>query len=466
MRIKYRERITDKKELSDLMELLTMCDNEFVPPLSARNSTIQNTFASSEKDVVPTQYYENVCSQSAFVALENGHLVAFMSIKENFVCEEILLSTHPNIYITTVIVHPSYRNKGITNSFYRALFRKFIGRKIFTRTWSTNHSHLRILSSLKFYEHYRKINDRGPGIDTIYFYHAPTIPGKWQTIRQYRLTGNLMFLLMLTVLSITFVLTWAFTGSGMMHELSIAFATSLIASALCLLSDSILKYKDSQSDEYISNLKSFGIENLQFHKDELLESIMPKCRKEIWITGYRLIMTAKISFCDALREACKRTHGLKVLVLLVPPWCETFQLVYGKEDVTDNYIKVFSMLCDCIEKYNTNVEIRFTDKPIFNDTYKVDDRIITSPYLHCVNDSDGKITAKDFFSIDINDPRKALYDLTKDDYMAVWSKSNAKLDTRLFDKNFRKSDYHMLSPKRKRKLLISCCIPLIENPSS
>ena len=38
----------------------------------------------------------------------------------------------------------------------------------------------------------------------------------------------------------------------------------------------------SQNDEYINNLKSFGIENLRFHKDELLELLIPKCRNEIW----------------------------------------------------------------------------------------------------------------------------------------------------------------------------------------
>lgn len=460
MKVKYFDRITNKRQLSDIFALLKLCDAEFIPPLSSRSSTFQSNLESSDAHTpVPTQYFEHIRVQSALIAEEGGHVVAFMAFKKNFVCEEIPPLFTPNIYITTVIVHHDFRNRGITNAFYRKLFSKFGNYNIFTRTWSTNHSHIRILSSLKFYEHCRKQDDRGPGIDTIYYHHVPAAPGRWQVIRQYHLTGNLLFLLMLVVFSVTFVLTWALTEKGMMHELSIAFATSLIASALCLLSDSMLKYRDSQNDEYINNLKNFGIENLQFHKDELLESIMPKCKHEIWITGYRLIMTGKKSFRQSLREACRRTHGLAVRVLVVPPWSKTFRLVYGSEDVIDNYIKIFTELCDCVEQYGTNLEIRFTDKPVFNDTYKVDDRFITSPYLHCFDNSNGKITAKDFFSLDINDPHKQLYDLIYQDYVAVWDESVEKLDVLRFMDKFGNGKYANLSSEEKNKLLEECTIP-------
>lgn len=459
MRIRYYERITDKKQLSDIMNLLTVCDKEFIPPLSARNSTTQNNLSSDEAgSAIPTQYYEHICSQPAFVAKKDRHIVAFMSIKKNFVSEEIPKSYSPNVYITTVIVSPTSRHEGIAYKLYQALFKKFKNRNIFTRTWSTNYSHIRILSSLKFYEHTRKTDDRGPGIDTVYYHHSPTVLSKWKIIRQYHLTGNLLFFLMLAIFSVTFVLTWAFTDSGMVHELAIAFATSLIASALCLLSDSMLKYKDSQNDEYINSLKSFGIENLQFHKDELLESIMPKCQHEIWITGYRLIMTGKRSFRDALCRACKKTRGLKVHVLLVPPWSETFRLVYGTEDVTDNYINIFKDLYDCMTQHNTDVEIRFTNKPIFNDTYKVDNRFITSPYLHCVDNIKGKITAKDFFSLDINDPHKQLYELIEKDYLTVWNESEKKLDIAQFKSKFIDKNYSNCSCEEKNSLLKDCCI--------
>ena len=461
MKIKYLERVTDQNQLNDLMGLLTLCDQEFIPPLSARNSTIQsNLEPGAEKSEKPVAYFENIRHQPAFLALDDGHVVGFMSLKKNYVCEEIPPSLSPNVYITTVIVHPFYRHHGITGSFYQHLFKRFGCVNLFTRTWSTNLSHIRILSSLKFYEHCRKEDDRGPDIDTVYYYHGPAARKSRQVLNQYRLTGNFLFLLFLTVFSVVFVMAWLFTDGGILHELSIAFATSLIASALCLLSDTLLKYRESQNDTYINNLKSFGIENLRFHKDELLELLIPKCRNEIWITGYRLIMTGKKSFRKAMCAACEQTQGLKIRILVVPPWSQTYQLIYGKEDVTENYMKIFLDLSKCVQRYGTNLEIRFTDKPVFNDTYKVDDRFITSPYLHCRSQKSGKITAKDFFSLDIKDPQKELYNLIYKDYMGVWEESGEKLDIPLFCAEMQEKNLYSLSSEERVQILLKCSTPV------
>lgn len=429
MVIRFMKQIKNRRISDGIMELLTLCSHEFVPPLSCRNSTTQILLSGKTEDSsVPYEYFENIRVQAAFVATENGNVIGFMSFKKNYVSSEIPPSTTPNIYITTVIVHPHYRNQGVTNRMYSALLEKFAGYSIFTRTWSTNVSHTRILSSRKFYEYRRLENDRGDGIDTVYYYHAPVSRTKLQIIRQYRLTGNFFFLSLLTILTAVFLVTWMLTEGGIIHELSIAFSTSLLASALCLFSDVILKYRESKNDEYINTLKSFGIENLQFHKDELLEDIIPKCSDEIWISGYRLIMTSKSSFIDALVSACRNHPKLKIKVLTVAPWSETFRLVYGNEDVSDNYLKVFFSLCRCAEEYGTRLEIRMTEKPIFNDTYKVDERFVTGPYLHCMNKNNMKIAAKDFFSLDINDPRKQLYDIVSKDYTAVWDSAPYMFD--------------------------------------
>lgn len=462
MNIRYVEHITNEGHLEDLMDLLILCDREFVPHLSARESTTQSDLSPTANETVkPVSYFENIRRQPAFLAMEGGHVIGFMSFKRDYVCEEILPTTCPNIYITTVIVHPGHRHRGITNALYGRLFRRFGWLNVFTRTWSTNTSHIRILSSLKFYEHCRKSDDRGEGIDTVYYYHGPLSRRGWQAIQQYRLTGNLFFLGLLTFFSVAFLLAWAFTEGGILHELAIAFATSLIASALCLLSDTVLKYRESQNDEYINNLKNFGIENLRFHKDELLEQLIPRCRDEIWITGYRLIMTGKHSFREALCTACARTSGMKVRILVVKPWCQTFRLVYGTEDVTNNYIKIFRDLARCVDKYDTQLEIRFTEKPIFNDTYKVDDRFVTGPYLHCRDKNNGRITAKDFFSLDVNDTEKELFKLIEKDYLTVWEESRERLDVRRFlDEVAEKENYETAA--QRTQILLRCCTDIPE----
>lgn len=464
MAIRFIKHIRNRHILDDIMELLTLCNNEFVPPLSSRNSTTQSMFGGSGADsAVPYEYFENIRMQPAFVMLEKGKVIGFMSFLKNYVSPEIPPEMTPNVYITTVIVHPRYRNRGVTNKLYCALLERYVGYHVFTRTWSTNHGHTRILSSRKFYEHCRMENDRGEGIDTVYYHRPPTARTKRQIIQQYKLTGNLVFLLLLVMLTVIFLVTWLLTSAGsVLHDLSIAFSTSLIASVLCLLSDSILKYRESKNDEYINTLKSFGIENLQFHKDELLECILPKCSEQIWISGYRLIMTSKASFIEALTAACRNHPGIEVRVLTVAPWSETFRLVYGDEDVTDNYLKVFCALCECMQSYNIRLEMRMTEKPIFNDTYRADDRFITGPYLHCMDQNNQKITAKDFFSLDINDSRKELFSIMSKDYLSVWDSALLEMDCRGFYSACRngKGNIYGGSKEEKLALLKKYCVPV------
>lgn len=460
MSIRFIKHIKNQHILDGIMELLTICNYEFVPPLSSRHSTTQSQLSGEEEDTgVPRAYFENIRNQPTFVVMEDKEVVGFMSFKKNYVSADIPPKMRPNIYITTIIVHPAYRNRGITNRLYHALMERFVGYHIFTRTWSTNDSHTRILSSRKFYEYKRLKDDRGEGIDTVYYHHSPITRTVLQIIRQYRLGGNFMFLSMLTILTILFLIIWLFTPDGMIHEICIAFSTSLIASILCLLSDSILKYRESKNDEYINNLKDFGIENLQFHKDELLENIIPTCKDEIWISGYRLIMTAKASFIDALVAACKNRSGIRVRVLTVAPWSETFRLVYGDEDVSDNYLRVLYALCHCMKIYGCRLEVRMTEKPIFNDTYKVDERFVSGPYLHCMDNNNQKITAKDFFSLDINDPKKELYDIMSKDYMAVWDTAFCALDCTGFYDAYRQreKEIYKYSKEEKFELMKGLC---------
>ena len=75
----------------------------------------------------------------------------------------------PNIYISTLLVSPEGRGKGLTSKMYEILFAEYENANIFTRTWSTNEAHIKILSKFGFEAMLILKNDRGNGIDTIYF---------------------------------------------------------------------------------------------------------------------------------------------------------------------------------------------------------------------------------------------------------------------------------------------------------
>ena len=93
--------------------------------------------------------------------------MGFVSFRENYVSEPI--KKLPNIYISTLLVHPTGRGKGLTKRMYEVLFQAYAHAHIFTRTWSTNEAHIRILADFGFEAFHVLKNHRGDGIDTVYF---------------------------------------------------------------------------------------------------------------------------------------------------------------------------------------------------------------------------------------------------------------------------------------------------------
>lgn len=460
MKIKYYSRVRDSAVLQQIKDLLTLCDREFVPPLSSRASTTQAELTSVQQ--IPSgveSYFKEIAAQSALVAFEGKTVIGFMSMKHDYVCEHIKKALQPNVYVTTIIVHPQYRHKSVAGKMYDVLRKRFPKNYLFTRTWSTNLSHIRILLSRRFHEHCVLENDRGENIDTNYYRADPQKVSFSQYIRQYRLGNNIFFGTFLLLITLVFLALWLLSADGVMHELSLAIATSLMASVLCLASDTFLKIRESKNDSYINTLKSYGIENLQFNKNELLESIIPHCRKEIWITGCRLVMTSKSSFRNALMTACKRSRKMSIKLLATPPWTYTYQQIYGKEDVTINYLKVLKDLIYCVEQYKLDLKVRFSEKPLFSDTYKVDDRFITGPYLHCADKYHNRITAKDFFSMDITNSETELYKIFYNDYMTVWNEAVEEVDISLLAERLRGGKgLQEMDEQERTQLLRSCCV--------
>ena len=93
-----------------------------------------------------------------------------MSFKENYTNDTIKEEGLPNIYLSTLVLKPEAKGKGLTVRMYDFLFLQCYGdRNIYTRTWSTNIAHTKILSKFAFDELARMKDDRGEGIDTVYY---------------------------------------------------------------------------------------------------------------------------------------------------------------------------------------------------------------------------------------------------------------------------------------------------------
>ena len=109
-------------------------------------------------------------SQVGLGAFEEDTLLGFVSFKENYTNDVISDNNLPNIYLSTLMLKSEARGKHLTQKMYDYLFNTlYADRSIFTRTWSTNFAHLKILEKFHFKLIKTIKNDRGNNIDTVYF---------------------------------------------------------------------------------------------------------------------------------------------------------------------------------------------------------------------------------------------------------------------------------------------------------
>ncbi len=156
-------------------ELLVEADNEFVPPLSERESSTQNSFTSEGSlisDKKPLEYFDSIKKQSYLYAVMKDGLAGFMTYRKNYPMKISSGEITCN-YISTIIVKKNLRNLGITKKMYSRIIEISGNSPVATRTWSANHSHISILKRLGFTLCETIKNDRGEGIDTVYFIRYP-----------------------------------------------------------------------------------------------------------------------------------------------------------------------------------------------------------------------------------------------------------------------------------------------------
>ena len=150
-----------------LLEILTQNDTAFVPPLSQRTGTTQTAFCGQANPSGVADYLNQMLTQQILAVLMEGKPVGFVSYIENKTDDGFPL---PNLYISTLVLQPETRGMGITKKLYHHLFNElYPDRHIYTRTWSTNMAHIKILQGFGFEELKRIPNHRGQGIDTVYY---------------------------------------------------------------------------------------------------------------------------------------------------------------------------------------------------------------------------------------------------------------------------------------------------------
>lgn len=153
----------EKTYMDEVSDLVKRSDNEFVPPLSSRNSNSDNDLEICSNSNI-LDYIDSIANHNFIVVVDNdsNKLVGFLSY-----VSKVVYDINCN-YVSTIIIEKDYRNRGIAGLLYQELS-SISDKPITVRTWSTNEGQIHLLQKLGY--NYLKVlkNDRGYGIDTIYF---------------------------------------------------------------------------------------------------------------------------------------------------------------------------------------------------------------------------------------------------------------------------------------------------------
>lgn len=157
---------------ADVWALVCEADDAFWPPLRARTPEQGLSVGAGEVlDAKPDAYWASIQSHALITAEDNGQVLGMMSVARDKRLEALELTV--TAYLSTLIVAESARGRGLARRLYGRLFELAQNwsqtPNVATRTWSTNAAHLPLISQLGFEERLRLKDDRGVGIDTVYF---------------------------------------------------------------------------------------------------------------------------------------------------------------------------------------------------------------------------------------------------------------------------------------------------------
>ena len=160
------EKLDHADYLQQIYGLLEIGDKEFIPPLSSRGSTTQQSLGNANNTGLG-DYFNEMKNQCFVLALEGDTVAGFMSYRKDYSCDHV--PNVANLYASTSVVHPDFRGQGLMKEFYTAMLENYPERPIYTRTWHENVPHLRVLEKLGFRQIALLENHRGPGVHTVYF---------------------------------------------------------------------------------------------------------------------------------------------------------------------------------------------------------------------------------------------------------------------------------------------------------
>ena len=165
----YNEEFLKNEEyILQIKNILQKYNNEFVPPLSYRSGTLDRDLIHSTENSIDN-YLQDILKQNIVYATIDNQVIGFVSYIKNYSCKE--LENMKCFYISTIIIKEEYRRQYLSFRLTDIIYQQAKKEKlpIIERTWSTNFSQINSLNKLGFTRIKEIKNDRGNGINTLYF---------------------------------------------------------------------------------------------------------------------------------------------------------------------------------------------------------------------------------------------------------------------------------------------------------
>ena len=170
--IRFVDASVRARERPAIRRLLADADDSFVPPLTGTERTAVSRSADEGTATDLEGYVDRCVSRPMVGAFDDGDLVGFGSFEE-ISSADALEGYTPTHHVELLIVDERVRDRGIGTRLYRSLLDDLppsvAQPHVSTKTWSTNHAHIAILERLAFSCVERIPDDRGPGVDTVYY---------------------------------------------------------------------------------------------------------------------------------------------------------------------------------------------------------------------------------------------------------------------------------------------------------
>ena len=280
-------------------------------------------------------------------------------------------------------------------------------------------------------------------------------------LRSYKLGTQVCIAVLLIVIFVISVLVYQIPKvrtNDVASNIVMALFTSILVSIITIIVDIIVEFNRHKNEEYLESLREFGISNLYLDKEKVLRDLFEECDSMIWVSGYRLILTNKIR--DVIYDSIKR--GADFSAVICPPWTDAFKMVYGtNEKVLDNYLSVFNTVNNARKEAGKDasaIQVVFINKPIFSDTYRIDQHLVTGPYMHNKDAVYNVLMAKDFFSYDLI-RKSRLYELIYDEYTTLYKDAPLELDWDKFETAYSSITEGDMRESEKAEALRKACVP-------